>query len=282
MFRRLAIPTLVALPFLAACGTLADEPEGALRKEMVYAVTDAAELIKFNAGQPRRILERKPVTGLAAGDSLVGIDFRVARGVLYALSARGQLYTLATSTGQLQPVGATPVPMAGGVRYGFDFNPVADRIRLVADNGANLRLHPDTGALAATDGTLAYAPRDASFGKAPQIAGAAYTYNKTNDKLTTNYAIDRALGMLVTQGSKEGAEPVVSPNTGQLYTVGALGTGPVDNVSFDIADVGNTALAALTQGGRTRLHLIDLANGRATLLGSLGDGRAVWGLAIEP
>ena len=282
MFRRLAIPTLVALPFLAACGTLADEPEGALRKEMVYAVTDAAELIKFNAGQPRRILERKPVTGLAAGDSLVGIDFRVARGVLYALSARGQLYTLATSTGQLQPVGATPVPMAGGVRYGFDFNPVADRIRLVADNGANLRLHPDTGAVAATDGTLAYAPRDASFGKAPQIAGAAYTYNKTNDKLTTNYAIDRALGMLVTQGSKEGAEPVVSPNTGQLYTVGALGTGPVDNVSFDIADVGNTALAALTQGGRTRLHLIDLANGRATLLGSLGDGRAVWGLAIEP
>ena len=282
MFRRLAIPTLVALPLFAACGTLADEPEGALRKEMVYAVTDAGELIKFNAGQPRRILERKPVTGLAAGDSLVGIDFRVARGVLYALSARGQLYTLATSTGQLQPVGATPVPMAGGVRYGFDFNPVADRIRLVADNGANLRLHPDTGALAATDGTLAYAPRDASFGKAPQIAGAAYTYNKTNDKLTTNYAIDRALGMLVTQGSKEGAEPVVSPNTGQLYTVGALGTGPVDNVSFDIADVGNTALAALTQGGRTRLHLIDLANGRATLLGSLGDGRAVWGLAIEP
>ena len=282
MFRRLAIPTLVALPFLAACGTLADEPEGALRKEMVYAVTDAAELIKFNAGQPRRILERKPVTGLAAGDSLVGIDFRVARGVLYALSASGQVYTLATTTGRLTQVGSTPVPMAGGVRYGFDFNPVADRIRLVADNGANLRLHPDTGALAATDGTLAYAPRDASFGKAPQIAGAAYTYNKTNDKLTTNYAIDRALGMLVTQGSKEGAEPVVSPNTGQLYTVGALGTGPVDNVSFDIADVGNTALAALTQGGRTRLHLIDLANGRATLLGSLGDGRAVWGLAIEP
>ena len=282
MFRRLAIPTLVALPFLAACGTLADEPEGALRKEMVYAVTDAAELIKFNAGQPRRILERKPVTGLAAGDSLVGIDFRVARGVLYALSASGQVYTLATTTGRLTPVGSTPVPMAVGVRYGFDFNPVADRIRLVADNGANLRLHPDTGALAATDGTLAYAPRDASFGKAPQIAGAAYTYNKTNDKLTTNYAIDRALGMLVTQGSKEGAEPVVSPNTGQLYTVGALGTGPVDNVSFDIADVGNTALAALTQGGRTRLHLIDLANGRATLLGSLGDGRAVWGLAIEP
>ena len=86
----------------------------------------------------------------------------------------------------------------------------------------------------------------------------------------------------MTQGSKEGSEPVVSPNTGQLFTVGALGTGPVDNVAFDISDIGNTALAALAQGGRTRLHLIDLASGRATLLGSVGDGRAGWGLAIEP
>ena len=281
MFRNLAIPTLVVVPLLAACGTLGSEPEGALRKETVYAVTDGAELIKFNAGQPRRILDRKPLVGLAAGDSLVGIDFRVARGVLYALSASGQLYTLATATGRLTPVGAA-LPMPANVRHGFDFNPVADRIRVVADNGANLRLHPETGALAATDAALAYAPRDASAGKTAQIAGAAYTYNKTNDKLTTNYAIDRALGTLVTQGSKEGSEPVVSPNTGQLFTVGALGTGPVDNVAFDISDIGNTALAALAQGGRTRLHLIDLASGRATLLGSVGDGRAVWGLAIEP
>ena len=282
MFRSLAIPTLVVVPLLAACGTFGSEPEGALRKETVYAVTDGAELIKFNAGQPRRILDRKPLVGLAAGDSLVGIDFRVARGVLYALSASGQLYTLATTTGRLTPVGSAVLPMPANVRHGFDFNPVADRIRVVADNGANLRLHPDTGAVAATDATLAYAPRDVSFGKAAHIAGAAYTYNKTNDKLTTNYAIDRALGTLVTQGSREGVEPVVSPNSGQLFTVGALGTGAVDDVAFDIADIGNTALAALAQGGRTRLHLIDLASGHATLLGSIGDGRAVWGLAIEP
>ena len=53
MFGHLAIPALAALPLFAACGTLADEPEGALRKAMVYAVTEAAELIKFNAGEPR-------------------------------------------------------------------------------------------------------------------------------------------------------------------------------------------------------------------------------------
>ena len=150
MFRALAIPTIVVTALLVACGTMVGEPEGALRKETVYAVTDAAELIKFNAGQPRRILDRKPLVGLAAGDSLVGIDYRVARGVLYALSASGQLYTLAPASGRLTPIGAA-LPMAANVHHGFDFNPVADRIRVVADNGANLRLHPDTGALAATD-----------------------------------------------------------------------------------------------------------------------------------
>jgi hypothetical protein len=110
----------------------------------------------------------------------------------------------------------------------------------------------------------------------------AYTYNKQNDKLTTNYAIDRAAGTLVTQGSVEGVAPVVSPNTGQLRSVGPLGTGPVDAAALDIADTDNTALAALRQGGRTSLHLVNLATGTATRIGTVGDGRALWGIAIEP
>ena len=53
-------------------------------------------------------------------------------------------------------------------------------------------------------------------------------------------------------------------------------------MAFDIADIGNTALAALRQRGVTRLHLIDLASGRATALGRAADGQALAGLAIEP
>ena len=82
---------------------------------------------------------------------------------------------------------------------------------------------------------------------APKLAAAAYTYNKQNDKLTTNYAIDRAAGTLVTQGSVEGVQPVVSPNTGLLRSVGPLGTGPLDAAALDTADTDNTALAALRQ-----------------------------------
>ena len=87
---------------------------------------------------------------------------------------------------------------------------------------------------------------------------------------------------LVTQGTKEGVAPAVSPNTGRLYTVGALGTGPLEDASFDISDVANTALAALRRDGRTRLYLVDLASGRASALGTVADGRPLRGIAIEP
>ncbi len=279
--KRLFLSSTLATALLAACAT-APEPEGPPRKETVFAVTDAAELIRFNAGQPQRLLARVPLQGLPAGERLVGIDYRVSRGVLFALSAGGRLYTVNTATGQLSPVGnGAPVPLAGQA-VGFDFNPAADRIRVVSDSGLNLRLHPETGAVAATDPAVRYAEGDVRAGVPPRLAGAAYPYNTTNDKLTTNYAIDREAGSLVTQGSVEGVQPAISPNTGWLFTVGPLGTGAVDDAAFDIADTNNAALAALRQNGRTRLHLIDLASGRATLLGTVGDGRALWGMAIEP
>jgi len=280
--RATVLAVVVATFALGACSSLGPEPEGAPRKETVWAVTDAAELVKFNAGQPRRLLERKPLVGLPAGERLLGIDYRVARGVLYTLSSGGHLYTLDTASGRLSRVGQGPAIALSGQRFGFDFNPVADRIRVVSDSGMNLRLHPDTGALAAADPALSAADQAPATAATPAITAAGYTYNKANDKLTTNYAIDAARGTLVMQGSREGATPVVSPNTGRIVTVGALGTGPVEDASFDIADIDNTALAALRLQGRTRLHLVDLQTGRAQLIGTVGDGRVLWGLAIEP
>ena len=117
---------------------------------------------------------------------------------------------------------------------------------------------------------------------ASNIVGAAYTYNKRDEKLTTNYALDIARGWLLTQGTVEGRTPGVSPNTGRVYDVGPLGTGPLQDAALDIADLDNTALAALRQGGRTRLVALDLASGRATLLGTVGDGRPLAGIAIAP
>ena len=272
------LPLTLAVALATGCATApapAPEALGPLRSETVVAVTDAAELIHFNAGQPQRFLQRKPLLGLEPGDRLIGIDYRVARGVLYAVAASGRVYTLDTVSAVLTRVGSGAPVVLSGQHFGVDFNPVADRIRVVSDSGQNLRLHPDTGAVAATDPPLRAA--------APvRIAGAAYTYNKQDGKLTTNFAIDIASGTLMVQGSREGVVPVVSPNTGELTVVGALGTGALEDAAFDIADINNAALAALRSGGRTRLHTVDLASGRATLIGSVGEGRALWGMAIVP
>ena len=274
-------PKPVALP-----GRAAADPS-------VLALTQAHELIRVRASAPEQVLSRVAVRGLPAGDSLVGMDFRVARGVLYTLAASGQLYTLAPDTGVLTPVGRASAALGpAGTRWGFDFNPAADRIRVVGSPGRNLRLHPDTGAQVdgnpaeegvQDDAPLRYADGDPNQGWVPQVAAAAYSYNQNDDKLTTNYAIDTGLGLLVRQGSLEGAVPVVSPNTGRLFTVGPLGLrGPIDDAAFDIADVHNQALAALRTGGVTRLYRVDLASGQAQALGRLADGTPLRGLAIEP
>jgi hypothetical protein len=284
-----------AAAFLLSGCAMFSAPEGPPRAETLLALTAGHELIRVNTGQPSRVLERKPLVGLPAGEAIVGIDFRVARGELYALTRSGRLFRIDTTTGRLSPVGTgAPAAMAlVGQHFGFDFNPVADRIRVVSDARQNLRLHPDTGASVdgdpARDGVqgdpdLAYVDGDPQRGQLPQVSAAAYTYNKRDSKLTTNFAIDRALGNLVLQGSREGVSPAVSPNSGRLTTVGSLGLGPLDEVSFDIADVSNAAFAAVRSAGipRTRLVLVDMATGSAQTIGTVAAGEALLGIAIEP
>jgi hypothetical protein len=286
---RLALAFTTTL-LLAACASTPPEPMGPPAKEMIFAVTAGNELVQFNAGQPQLLLSRKALTGLTAGDTLLGIDFRVAKGQLYGLGASGQLYRIDTRAGTASAVGSPqPIPREGASEWGFDFNPTVDRIRVVNDAGANFRLHPDTGALVDSnpnepgvqlDGRLAYDAADANAGKTPAIVAAAYTYNKDNDKITTNYALDGRQGVLVHQGSKEGVQPAVSPNTGRLFTVGSLGIGAFEHATLDISDLSNAAYAAVTAGGKSAWYRIDLATGRATRVGTVVT--PVVGAAIEP
>ncbi len=289
----LALAT-AALAALAACSTTGPkEKVGAPAKEEIVAISASHQLLRFNAGQPQNVRDRKPLSGLPAGEKLLGIDYRVARGELFALGASGQLYRIDVAAARALPVG-TPAALPGPARaWGFDFNPTVDRIRVVNDNGDNLRLHPDTGAAVdgdantpgrQPDGRLSYDAADANAGKAARIVAAGYTYNKTNDKVTTNYALDGGLGTLVHQGTKEDVAPAVSPNTGRLFTVGTLGIGSFDHASFDISDVSNTAYAGVRQArdAATRWYRVDLATGQAQFIGTVGGGEPLLGAAIEP
>lgn len=283
---------LAAALLVPACAMSPTEPLGPPAKETIHAVTASNRLLSFNAGQPQKILSSQPLAGLRSGERLVGIDYRVAKGQLFGLGASGQLYRIDAATAAATPIG-NPAALPQGREFGVDFNPTVDRIRVVSDTGFNLRLHPDTGAVVdgdasqagvQFDGRLAYDAADRMAGHAPRIVAAGYTYNKDNEKITTNYALDGAAGTLVHQGTKEGVAPAVSPNTGRLYTVGLLGTGPFERASLDISDLSNTAYAGIgsTEGRPTRWYRIDLASGAATFIGTVGVGEPITGSAIEP
>ncbi len=249
------------------------------RVETTFAVTASNKLLTFNATAPSVILNTATITGIGAGEQILGIDFRPANMALYALSSASRIYIINPVTGAAAPVGTAPfTPALNGTSFGFDFNPVPDRIRLVSNATQNLRLNPDTGAVAATDGPLAYATGDASAGQAPNVVGAAYNNNFAGTTSTTIYVIDSMNDRVATQGSPGGTP--ISPNTGTLLTVGSLGVDTSDQVGFDIADETNNAFASLTVGGTPQLHSINLQTGAATLIGPIGGGEQIRDIAI--
>lgn len=248
----------------------------------VFAVTDTNELLRFDSAAPTTPVSIGTISGLQMGEQIQGIDFRPATGQLYALGIvdgmttdEGRIYTINIFTGAATQVGSTPfsTSLTDSADWGFDFNPVPDRIRIVNDGDQNLRAHPDTGALAGTDTTLAYAGTDANVGQDPAIVGSAYSNNVAGAVVTTLYSIDFNANRLVRQGGVEGSP---SPNGGLLNTVGSLGvTLATANVGLDIDGHTGRAFAALNVGGTTGLYTINLTTGAATSVAAIGDGSFV-------
>jgi hypothetical protein len=135
-----------------------------------------------------------------------------------AATTQVQLYILNATTGALTTVGTALTLNLGTntTRIGFDFNPTLDRIRLTDNNKSNFRLNPTNGALAATDGNLAYATTDANAAATPNIGAVAYTNSMAGPlaTATTLYNYDLSLNILTTQNP---------PNNGTLNAVGASG-----------------------------------------------------------
>lgn len=250
--------------------------------QTVYANTASKRLVTFTSGAPATITSSVKITGLAEDEKLAGIDFRPATNQLYGvanLDGVGRVVVIDTATGVATGVSAATFSLVGD-EFGVDFNPTVDRIRVISDAEQNLRLNPATGALAATDLSLAYAPGDPGSGLDADATGAAYTNNDNAAATgTTLYDIDAARDALVTQ---------LPPNNGTLNTVGALGTDTRKGVGFDIwspldangAATGNFGFASLSSPGRSTFHLVDLTTGAASSLGVIGSTPRVLDVAI--
>lgn len=314
--RALALASL-ALSGLVLAGCGGGNSNNNLQNQSLSAANLVAlssnNILSFFDSRTPNTVSRRTVSGLAASEQLIGIDYRFAPlasattpAGLFGLARTGTAgaarlvrIDISGSNAAVTAVGSGFTLPFTGSNIGFDFNPVVDRIRVVdADSRTNLRINPDTGALvdadpnaagAQTDTAVAYDSGDSNTGQTPRLVGAAYTNNVVGTTSTINYAIDAARGTLVTQGrpanSAVAGDVAVSPNTGRLFTVGTLSVASSSGsgLGFDIAPTTNNAFVA-TGGSTPRLYAVNL--GTATTTGganiSLAGNRPLLGLAIVP
>jgi hypothetical protein len=193
---------------------------------------------------------------------VVGIDYRVQNRKLYGVGNRGGVYLLNTRNAHATKVSQLTVPLSG-TRFGVDFNPAADRLRVVSNTGQNLRHDVNTGGATIADGTLTYPPLTTA---AAGVSAAGYTNNDlSQDTATTLVDVDTTGDQVALQAPA---------NAGALSPTGKLGvdTGPA--AGFDVySDLSsgvtrsNTGFAALSVEGTLGLYRVSPLTGRAVLEG---------------
>jgi len=233
---------------------------------LLGVVRSANTLVLFNSSNPSLIVSTIPITGLTAGEVIRAIDIRPANGVLYGLATPDgvtnqlRLYTINPLTGVATAVGPAVSSVISGNFWGMSFNAVVDRVRVVSSTNANVRLHPDTGALAANDTPLTLTGRTDSVAYDNQFAGATQT---------TLYAIDTGTSRLIRIGGPQGSP---SPNTGVTTEIGPLGiTQDGFTSTLDWAPDG-TLFGVLRSGGQFVLYTIATTTGAASIVGAIGNG----------
>lgn len=266
------LPVVIGLALLLWIAPTAGEAE------TIYAVTSTNLLLTFDSASPGTAAS-VAITGLQAGENVVGIDLRPATGQLYALGSTSRLYTINPVTGVATQVGSGPfTPALSGTSFGFDFNPTVDRIRVVSDADQNFRLNPDTGAVVATDTNLAYAAGDPNQGANPNVVALAYTNNFSGATSTTLFGIDSNLDIGLIMGSSGGTP--ISPNTGQLFSALPLGVNTADAAGFDFSGVTGIGYVSLTPPTGAPSALYTVGAQSVTLIGTIGTGFIVVDITV--
>jgi Domain of unknown function (DUF4394) len=277
MFLRLSTIMTACLTLFAATPAFADcgnrdfgrRPGNAV----VIGLTADQHLIVFRECQPRRARDLGPVTGLSGADtSIIGIDYRVQDGRLYGVGNQGGVYVIDAETANATAVSQLTVALDGS-SFGVDFNPAADRLRIISDKGQNLRHNVNPGGTTLVDTVLGYTAGTAATG----LTAAAYVNNDLDPNTgTTLFDIDTSLDQVSIQSP---------PNAGSLVAAGRLTVDADSRAGFDILTtlddgvaVDNQGFAVLTVGGGSGFYSVNLLTGRASLIGQFS--RAVIDIAL--
>ncbi len=221
----------------------------AVQAGTLVGLVDGNSLVMIDAAN-RKVTGKVHIKG--GFDKILGIDRRPADGMIYGITSDGTIVTIDLKSGEATSKSKLSEAWKSGVTTTIDFNPVADRLRVMGSNGANVRVNVDDGK-ATLDGSHKFKEGDVNAGKTPKIVAGSYTNSVKGAPSTTLYDIDAATGALVAQAP---------PNDGILNTIGPLGVKLDGRVAFKIAASQERNDAWLVMDGN--LYSVDLATGKAS------------------
>lgn len=253
----------LALAGAALLGVAAAVPASASAATLI-GLTAEGSLIRIDT-QARRA--SAPVRVRGADGALLGIDVRPADGKLYGVTASGQIVTIDPTTGMATKVSQLSESFESGGRAVVDFNPVADRLRLMGSSGMNFRVNVETGAVV-RDGQLKYQAGGPLAETVPRVTAGAYTNSMGGATATMLLTIDSVLGQLNVQAP---------PNDGVQQMRGRIGNGVPGTAALDILSDGTTNTGYLLSGGV--LHTVNLETGAPTVLGPVAGAAEVIDIA---
>ena len=219
----------------------------------IVGLVDGKSIVTIDP-MSRKVASKVDVKGAA---SILAIDVRPADGMVYGVASDGGIVTIDVKSGQATMKSKLSETLKAGVTVTVDFNPVADRMRLMGSDGTSLRVNVDDG-MVTVDGGHKFKDGDVNAGKKPKVIAGAYSNSKKGAQATTLYNIDATTGSLVTQAP---------PNDGVLNTVGRLGIALAEPVAFNIVSDGEGNNAWLTTGGN--LYSVALDSGKASIVGKI-------------
>lgn len=246
---------------LVGCNTSSDKKDNFIPAVSgdTIVLTSNGLISSINRDKPNSIISSIKIKMLEQEDQLVGIDYRPKDEKLYAVGFLGNLYTLDPNTGVatlLRKLTADPTDTTDGNApfskilgdansISVNFNPAADRLRVITNTGQNLRINVDTGATI-TDGTIN--PTESN----PVIVAAAYTNAFAGTATTKLYSIDQTSGRIYLQNANAGTLGNSAPLVGRIDTQRGGG--------FDIDPINNVGYAALKTSGSYKFYHLNLAN----------------------
>ncbi len=249
MFRQMKLLTLAGAVAASAFAT-----SGAQAAGWIVGLVDGKSIVTIDPAT-RKVASKADIKG--AGP-ILGIDVRPADGMIYGVAGDGSIVTIDAKSGQATPKSKLSEMLKPGVTPTIDFNPVADRLRVMGSDGTSLRVNVDDGKVT-VDGSHKYKDGDANAGKTPKVVAGAYSNSVKGTKATTLYNIDATTGALVTQAP---------PNDGVLNTIGSLGMAVSGPVAFNIVNSGEDKNDGwLVAGGS--LYSVDIKTGKATMVGKI-------------